>query len=229
MDLDRVPAGLRHSSGVERVVHGYPSFWRCPQRLGKVGGDHLTKNADTQDGEGSSSHCHGQCGGQVVLHNSPEQSHGCCGSLDGGSMCRGGAPNSGLPVLNCQEFRLRERVEGWHCMGKASAKLDIPKPFDTLCRSTFLKRLKSMMGNSQEFRCWVRMFQDNVALLTTPWNRTEVGLRRGVKQGAVESPTIFGKVVDGSFRTPRPGAAGRSPFRPSRNCYCLESATWTTG
>ena len=83
--------------------------------------------------------------------------------------------------------------------GTVWAKPDISKAFDTLSRLTFLKRLKTVMGNSQEFRCWVRMFRDNVALLTTPWDQTEVGLRRGVKQGAVESPTFFGKVVEWVF------------------------------
>ena len=40
---------------------------------------------------------------------------------------------------------------------------------------------------------------NNEAILTTPWDQSVLPLRRGVKQGAVESPTFFGKVVEWVF------------------------------
>ena len=83
--------------------------------------------------------------------------------------------------------------------GTVWAKIDISKAFDTLNRHKFLTRLKERMGCTQEFRCWTRMLQRNEALLMTPWHTTKFSMRSGVKQGAVESPTFFAKVVEWIF------------------------------
>ena len=80
-------------------------------------------------------------------------------------------------------------------VGTIWAKIDISKAFDTLHRRKFLLRLKARMGSTQEFRCWAQMFMRNEALLMTPWNTSSFAMRSGVKQGAVESPTFFSKVV----------------------------------
>ena len=43
------------------------------------------------------------------------------------------------------------------------------------------------------------MFVKNRAMLMTPWDTTHFDMLRGVKQGAVESPTFFSKVMEWVF------------------------------
>ena len=83
----------------------------------------------------------------------------------------------------------------WHSQ-TVWIKLDIAKAFDRLCCRTFLKRLGAKMNQTEEYRCWVNMFRENTALLSTQWDETVFQMNQGVKQGAVESPSFFAKVME---------------------------------
>ncbi|CAE7349524.1 unnamed protein product [Symbiodinium sp. CCMP2592] len=60
-------------------------------------------------------------------------------------------------------------------------KLDLEKAFDSLDRSVLLDKLEAKLGQG---------------LLQTPWGCSRIEMNRGIKQGAVESPTFFAYVAE---------------------------------
>ena len=92
-------------------------------------------------------------------------------------------------------FELEREWKG----GTAWYRLDITKAFDSLRRRTFLEKLQLTLGRTEEFRCWIRTLQGNTASIQTLWGCTNVDLTRGIKQGAVESPSFFGKVIEWAY------------------------------
>ena len=95
-------------------------------------------------------------------------------------------------------FELEREWKG----GAAWYRLDITKAFDSLKRCTFLAKVQSALGRTEELRCWVRTLQGNTA----------IDLTRGIKQGAVESPAFFGKVIEWAYEEAR--VAGNTKAMP---------------
>ncbi|CAE7949162.1 unnamed protein product [Symbiodinium sp. KB8] len=83
----------------------------------------------------------------------------------------------------------------WHA-GACLVKLDIAKAFDTVDREQLLRKLQSRMGDCSEMRCWRALLQDGEAVLQSPWGTSLLGMTRGIKQGAVESPALFAMVAE---------------------------------
>ena len=75
-------------------------------------------------------------------------------------------------------------------------KLDLEKAFDRLDRGQFLQRLEAKLGRSEVLRSWWSMLQNTEAELVTAWGRSIVGMRSGIRQGAVESPQMFATAID---------------------------------
>ncbi|CAE7229646.1 Pol, partial [Symbiodinium necroappetens] len=75
-------------------------------------------------------------------------------------------------------------------------KLDLEKAFDKLDRTSLLNRLEEKLGAGPEMNCWRGLLRDTVGILQTPWGRTEVAMNTGIKQGAVESPSMFAWVAE---------------------------------
>ncbi|CAE7650830.1 unnamed protein product, partial [Symbiodinium necroappetens] len=88
---------------------------------------------------------------------------------------------------------------GAQCSGpgrQTGFKLDLEKAFDTLDRTALLSRLESTLGEGAEVNCWRELLRGTVGQLQTPWGFTEVPMNRGIKQGAVESPTMFAWIAE---------------------------------
>ena len=83
----------------------------------------------------------------------------------------------------------------WHS-GVCVLKLDIAKAFDSVDREQLLRKLQSRMGDCSEMRCWRSLLKDCDAVLQSPWGTSLLGMTRGIKQGAVESPALFGMVAE---------------------------------
>ena len=75
-------------------------------------------------------------------------------------------------------------------------KLVLEKAFDRLDRSRFLQRLEAKLGRTEILHSWWSMLQNTKAELVTAWGRSEVGMRSGIRQGAVESPQMFSTAID---------------------------------
>ena len=90
--------------------------------------------------------------------------------------------------------------------GAVWVKLDISKAFDSLRREVFLKKLLALLGRTEEARCWIRSLQGTSASLCTMCGESFVPMRVGIKQGGIESPTFFAKVMEWAFH--QAGVAG---------------------
>ena len=86
-------------------------------------------------------------------------------------------------------FELEREWKG----GMAWYRLDITKAFYSLKRGVSLKKLQLTLGRTEELSCWIRSLQGNTATVKTVWGTTVLELRRGIKQGAVESPAFSGR------------------------------------
>ncbi|CAE7233474.1 unnamed protein product [Symbiodinium sp. CCMP2592] len=75
-------------------------------------------------------------------------------------------------------------------------KLDLEKAFDNLERGVLLAKLESKLGQGAELNCWRGLLRGTVGLLQTPWSSSRVAMDRGIKQGAVESPTFFAYIAE---------------------------------
>ncbi|CAE7347584.1 unnamed protein product [Symbiodinium sp. CCMP2456] len=87
--------------------------------------------------------------------------------------------------------RVMELEAEWH-KGLVAAKIDIRKAFDMLHRPALLSRLKQAIGDGPTFRSWQAMLADTTAVLQTSWGCSRLQLDRGIRQGSVESPILFG-------------------------------------
>ncbi|OLP89415.1 putative 149 kDa protein [Symbiodinium microadriaticum] len=75
-------------------------------------------------------------------------------------------------------------------------KLDMEKAFDKLDRNMFLQRLEERLGPGAELNCWKGLLRGTVGVLQTPWGCTNLPMNRGIKQGAIESPTFFAWIAE---------------------------------
>ena len=62
-------------------------------------------------------------------------------------------------------------------------------------RQKLVDRLTVVLGNSELLHCWVHILQHTDALVLSPWGRSTVHMRSGIKQGAIESPAIFTAIM----------------------------------
>ncbi|CAE7625517.1 Zdhhc3, partial [Symbiodinium sp. CCMP2456] len=75
-------------------------------------------------------------------------------------------------------------------------KVDLNKAFDCVDRSVLLRRLSEQMGSCAEMGCWAALMTDVAGTLQTPWGMSKLDMPSGIKQGAVESPSMFGFVAE---------------------------------
>ncbi|CAE7255020.1 X-element\ORF2 [Symbiodinium sp. CCMP2456] len=87
--------------------------------------------------------------------------------------------------------RVMDLEAEWH-KGLVAAKIDIRKAFDMVHRPALLARLKQAIGDGPTYRSWHAMLCETDAVLSTGWGQSRLQLDRGIKQGSVESPILFG-------------------------------------
>ena len=92
-------------------------------------------------------------------------------------------------------IRLFELCREWG-VPLAVFKLDFEKAFDKLDRGMLLQRLEERLGPGAEMNCWRGLLRGTVGVLQTPWGCTDIQMRTGIKQGAVESPTFFAWIAE---------------------------------
>ena len=109
------------------------------------------------------------------------------------SQCAGVGRQSSDFLYSVWRVLMLERE--WHS-GVCMLKLDIAKAFDTVDREQLLQKLQARMGDCSEMRCWRALLQDCEAVLQSPWGTSLLGMKRGIKQGAVESPAFFAMVAE---------------------------------
>ena len=100
--------------------------------------------------------------------------------------------------------RLMELAREWK-LPIAFMKLDISKAFDSLGRQALLRRLHDRLGDTAGFFCVQNLLCDVVVTVQSPWGCSEVPVLSGIKQGASESPLLFGVVkADSYIYAPKP-------------------------
>ena len=78
-------------------------------------------------------------------------------------------------------------------------KLDLRKAFDKVSRVRLMAMIQQRMGLTWLSRAWNRLLQPTRAFLQTLWGSTEITMKSGIKQGAVESPCLFSLLADVCF------------------------------
>ena len=86
--------------------------------------------------------------------------------------------------------KLMDLCKEWKVQA-AFAKIDVAKAYDTVDRRVLLAKLKDKLGDGPLYRAWHQLLMNTSAYLQTPWGSSWLSLDRGIKQGAVESPSIF--------------------------------------
>ena len=77
-----------------------------------------------------------------------------------------------------------------------AVKVDLNKAFDCVDRNVLLDKLYSRLGPCAEMGCWAALLSDVTGTLQTPWGCTPIDMPSGIKQGAIESPAMFGFVAE---------------------------------
>ena len=91
--------------------------------------------------------------------------------------------------------RLLESEREWQ-KGLAIVKIDFKRAFDSVDRHKLLGRLFAKLGDCEEYRVWEQLMMNTACTLRTSWDQTTFPTRRGIRQGAIESPFFFGILVE---------------------------------
>ena len=77
-------------------------------------------------------------------------------------------------------------------------KLDLRRAFDSVYRVKLAERVQAWCQQDfpAETRCLVRLLAAADLILALPWGCYDIHSNTGVKQGATESPLLFGRLVD---------------------------------
>ena len=92
-------------------------------------------------------------------------------------------------------YKLLESEREWQ-HGLAVLKIDFAKAFDTVSRDVLLARIYDKLGDSEEFRIWENIMTDTYCILVTTWAQSHFRTDVGIRQGAIESPYLFGLLVE---------------------------------
>ena len=110
--------------------------------------------------------------------------------------CAGPGRQSTDYVFSMTRMMSLEREWKW---GLQWIKLDLRKAFDKVSRVRLMSMIQQRMGLTWLSRAWHQLLQPTRAFLQTLWGSTELSMRSGIKQGAVESPCLFSLLADVCF------------------------------
>ena len=91
--------------------------------------------------------------------------------------------------------RLAEVDREWG-RGICILKLDFRAAFDNVDRDKLLGNLFTRMGDSEEFRIFECLLTQSYCNLQSPWSTTRFPSQKGIRQGAIESPYLFGLLIE---------------------------------
>ena len=109
------------------------------------------------------------------------------------AQCAGGGRQTADLLFSLH--RLTELAREWK-LPIAFLKIDISKAFDSLSRQALLDKLYQRLGGTAEFYCFQALLCDVEATLQTAWGTSRVPMHSGIKQGASESPQLFGFIME---------------------------------
>ncbi|CAE7842015.1 pol [Symbiodinium necroappetens] len=81
--------------------------------------------------------------------------------------------------------------------------VDLNKAFDCVDRRQLLRKLGERMGPCAEMGCWAALMSEVTGVLQTPWGSSLLSMPSGIKQGAVESPSMFGFLAETALEETR--------------------------
>ena len=82
-------------------------------------------------------------------------------------------------------------------------KVDLHKAFDCVDRRQLLLKLGERMGPCAEMGCWAALMSEVTGFLQTPWGSSLLSMPAGIKQGAIESPSMFGFIAETALEETR--------------------------
>ena len=111
-------------------------------------------------------------------------------------------------------YRLMEVEREWG-RGLSVLKVDVAKAFDTVRRDKLMAKLTEVLGPCEELRVWHTLLSNTSTTLSSPWGDSSFATRRGIRQGAIESPCFFACIVEWMLLE----AAERYSWSPSVSTY----------
>ena len=105
------------------------------------------------------------------------------------------APHRQTADLIFSLHRLAEVDREWGA-GVCVLRLDLKAAFDNVNRDKLLEHIFARLGDSEEFRVWELLFTSSCCTLQSPWFQSRFVTQQGIRQGAIESPFLFGLIVE---------------------------------
>ena len=110
------------------------------------------------------------------------------------------APSRQSSDLIFSLHRLAELEREWG-RGVCILKLDLRAAFDHVSRDRLLEQLFRRLGDCEEYRIWENLFMSSHCTLQSAWGVSRFPTQRGIRQGAIESPYMFGLLIEWTIST----------------------------
>ena len=81
-------------------------------------------------------------------------------------------------------------------LGLRWIKVDISKAFDRVSRGKLMSMIEEKIGHNRLSKSWYELLKPTTSHLQTCWGNTTLEMKSGIRQGAVESPLLFGMLAE---------------------------------
>ena len=111
----------------------------------------------------------------------------------GGRQCSGQGRQPADYIYTIHKLFHLERE--WR-MGLRWIKLDISKAFDRVSRGKLMRMIEEKVGHNRLSKAWYELLKPTQSHLQTCWGSSTFGMKAGIRQGSVESPSLFGLLAE---------------------------------